>query len=200
MSPHPHDKEIEGGVGAQDRKTFEESFLRMSVAARIAGLLEDLGMSQRDLARRLGKSEAWVSKLVGGHQNLTLDTLTRVGIALGVRWNPVLVESPRAGTPAENDPPLPTWIQREGESSITDASWRPASAVFFSLSDMSSSSWGSHVWQEFDEASISDKRVCIFQHAGYGPDLAPVNRLTFALDPSETELADSVADVTIGQG
>ena len=40
-------------------------------------------MSQRDLAQRLGKSEAEVSRMLSGLHNLTLKTLTRLEVALG---------------------------------------------------------------------------------------------------------------------
>ena len=48
------------------------------IADRIDSRLRTLGISQKELARRLGTSEAAVSKWVGGNHNFTLSTLARI--------------------------------------------------------------------------------------------------------------------------
>ena len=53
------------------------------IADRIDSRLRALGISQKELARRLGTSEAAVSKWVGGNHNFTLSTLARISDALG---------------------------------------------------------------------------------------------------------------------
>lgn len=53
------------------------------IADRIDARLRTLGMSQKELAHRLGTSEAAVSKWVGGNHNFTLSTLARISEALG---------------------------------------------------------------------------------------------------------------------
>ena len=53
------------------------------IADRIDARLHKLGMSQKEFARRLGTSEAAVSKWVGGGHNFTLSTLARISAALG---------------------------------------------------------------------------------------------------------------------
>lgn len=111
---HPHDKELAEKT-VEERLRFEEAFLSFTVAARIQNLLEDLGVSKAELARRLGKSQAWVSKVLSGRQNLTLNSLARVGLALGVRWNPEMLAAPREGTHAAQDRPLPAWVRAENE-------------------------------------------------------------------------------------
>lgn len=46
-------------------------------------LMEEQGVSKAELARRLGTSRAYVTKLLGGDANFTLQTMTRVAMALG---------------------------------------------------------------------------------------------------------------------
>lgn len=53
------------------------------IADKIDACLHTLGMSQKEFARRLGTSEAAVSKWVGGGHNFTLSTLARISALLG---------------------------------------------------------------------------------------------------------------------
>jgi predicted XRE-type DNA-binding protein len=57
--------------------------LALELTAQIAELMEDLGVSQAEMARRMKVSEARVSALFGLHtSNLTLKTLAKAMIAL----------------------------------------------------------------------------------------------------------------------
>ena len=95
------------------RRVFEEELLFGESTDTVEALLESLGISQRELAERLGVSEGRVSQLLSGRENLTLRTLGALGWALGVRFelNPVPMAD-RAGTPAESDPPAPAWLSQ----------------------------------------------------------------------------------------
>ena len=57
--------------------------LSASIIARIDTILKEKNMSQRDLARKLGKSEAVVSRWTTGFPNLTLRSIAQLSIALG---------------------------------------------------------------------------------------------------------------------
>jgi transcriptional regulator with XRE-family HTH domain len=46
-------------------------------------LMEEQKVSRAELARRLGTSRAYVTKLLGGNANFTLQTMTKVAMALG---------------------------------------------------------------------------------------------------------------------
>lgn len=46
-------------------------------------LMEEQRVSRAELARRLGTSRAYVTKLLGGNANFTLHTMTKVAMALG---------------------------------------------------------------------------------------------------------------------
>lgn len=78
-------------------------------------LMEKQGVSKAELARRLGTSRAYVTKLLGGDANFTLQTMTRVAMALGaavhvhvapqtatVRWRESSARR-RSGTSTEPD-------------------------------------------------------------------------------------------------
>ena len=57
--------------------------LSVSIANRIYDILERKGMSQKDLARMLGKTETEVSRWLSGMHNLTIGTIAKISIALG---------------------------------------------------------------------------------------------------------------------
>ena len=54
-----------------------------SIAEKLNSMLKKRGMSQRDLARKVGKTEAEVSRWLGGTHNFTLRTLALISTALG---------------------------------------------------------------------------------------------------------------------
>jgi transcriptional regulator with XRE-family HTH domain len=59
--------------------------LRMQVAARIREVLEEKGWTQQDLANESGLTKAYVSLLINGKLNLTLDTVDTLQKALGTQ-------------------------------------------------------------------------------------------------------------------
>jgi transcriptional regulator with XRE-family HTH domain len=98
-------------AGTEKRREFERELFFSEIGETIGSLLVDLGVSQRELARRMGKSESWVSRIVGAGENVTAGTLADVGLALGLRFHLGAAEMPdRDAGPAANDAPLPDWI------------------------------------------------------------------------------------------
>lgn len=57
---------------------------RMCVAAKIADALKQKGMTQRELARLLGKKPSEISRMLTGTMNLTHDTMFDLQSALGI--------------------------------------------------------------------------------------------------------------------
>ena len=57
--------------------------LSVSIANRVYEILEEKGMSQKDLAHALGKTETEVSRWLSGTHNLTVATISKISIALG---------------------------------------------------------------------------------------------------------------------
>lgn len=66
-------------VNPEIRQTVSLSF---RIVDRIHEVLQTKGMKQKDLAQKLGKSEAEISKWMRGTHNFTIDTLTSIEIAL----------------------------------------------------------------------------------------------------------------------
>lgn len=62
------------------------------IANQIHYILSEKGITQRDLAKRLGKKESEVSKWLSGMHNLTMKTITKIEIALGEEI--ILVKKP----------------------------------------------------------------------------------------------------------
>lgn len=53
------------------------------IADKLDAKLRQMGVSQKEFARRVGTSEAAVSKWIGGGHNFTLSTLAKISSVLG---------------------------------------------------------------------------------------------------------------------
>lgn len=62
---------------------MSEIQLSADIIARIDAILKEKHMTQRDLARKLGRSEAVVSRWTTGFPNLTLKSIAEISTALG---------------------------------------------------------------------------------------------------------------------
>ena len=69
----------------EDARGLRQEELILEVTEAIAKALEASGITQTELAARLGKTKGYVSQLMGGGRNLTLRTLADVADALGCR-------------------------------------------------------------------------------------------------------------------
>ncbi len=59
--------------------------LILDVTERLSEALEDAGITRAELARRLGRSPAFVTQVFGGGRNLTLRTIADIATALSLR-------------------------------------------------------------------------------------------------------------------
>lgn len=71
--------------------TFDKELARNLVSDKIDLLMKKEGVSKADLARRLGKSRAYVTKILQGNTNFTLDSLVQIARALGSEFVPFFV-------------------------------------------------------------------------------------------------------------
>ena len=71
-------------VEAVSKEIMTEVQLSADIIARIDEILKEKNMTQRDLARKLGKSDAVVSRWTTGFPNLTLRSIAEISCALGV--------------------------------------------------------------------------------------------------------------------
>lgn len=65
------------------RRQLAVESLVLDAAERISAAMNSQGITKAELARRLGKSRAWVTQMLNGSANLTLRTLAEVFFALG---------------------------------------------------------------------------------------------------------------------
>lgn len=60
------------------------------IALKVLDALEAQNLSQKDLAERMGISPQQINKIVKGQENLTLETITNLELALGIKIIDVL--------------------------------------------------------------------------------------------------------------
>ena len=70
-------------MAAVSPEVMLEVQLSAAIIARIDAILKEKGMTQRELARKMGCSEAVVSRWTTGFPNLTLRSIAEISTALG---------------------------------------------------------------------------------------------------------------------
>lgn len=80
MKTNPIMNEIRETISPEMKMQIE---LSVAIANRIYEILEEKGMSQKDFARLMGKTETEISRWLSGTHNMTLATLCKISIALG---------------------------------------------------------------------------------------------------------------------
>ncbi len=56
---------------------------RIKLAQQIRDIRTKLGYTQKDIAKKLGVIQQYISKIENGHENVSVDTLTRIADVLG---------------------------------------------------------------------------------------------------------------------
>ena len=102
-TPEEIRRALEARVARLEAQTVEPEItnavaLREGVANHVFAVMQEQGITQAELARRLGKSRAYVCKILGGGANLTLDSLTTLGAALECDLHVHLVAKNRAAS------------------------------------------------------------------------------------------------------
>lgn len=72
--------EIRGTISPEMKMQME---LSVAIANRIYNILESKGMSQKEFAKLIGKTETEVSRWLSGTHNLTMATICKISAALG---------------------------------------------------------------------------------------------------------------------
>ena len=72
--------EIRSSISPEMKLQME---LSVAIANRIYEILEAKGLSQKDFARLMGKTETEVSRWLSGTHNLTMATICKISAALG---------------------------------------------------------------------------------------------------------------------
>ena len=72
-------------VASIPEAVMSEVQLSADIIARIDAILKEKTMTQRDLARKMGKSDAVISRWTTGFPNLTLRSIAELSNALGAQ-------------------------------------------------------------------------------------------------------------------
>lgn len=72
-------------------ETYDKEAVRDEISEQIHKAMEREGVKPAELARRLGKSRAYVTKILQGNANFTIDTLVQIARALGYRYTPLFM-------------------------------------------------------------------------------------------------------------
>lgn len=84
----------------KETESFDKEVARDEVSDLIDFLMKKEGVKKAELARRLGKSRAYVTKILQGNANFTLDTLVQIARALGYKFAPMFVPKEMEWKPA----------------------------------------------------------------------------------------------------
>ena len=78
---------------AKHHSPYYEEKLLLDVADRIIEEMDRSDISRVELAKRLGVSPAYITKILRGHANLTIESLAKIAFALGKKWECVMVDA-----------------------------------------------------------------------------------------------------------
>ena len=67
-----------------DKVELEKTSNKMLIAAKIGDALKREGLSQKEFAAKIGKSESEISAWLSGDRNFTIDTLTEISYLLNI--------------------------------------------------------------------------------------------------------------------
>ncbi len=71
---------------AATRDKYYVDGLKIEITEQIYWLMEKKHINQSDLARMLGTNRAYISRIMKGKTNFTIETLVKIGRRLGAEW------------------------------------------------------------------------------------------------------------------
>lgn len=74
-----------GPADANEALVFATEELKADTQYEVFRALSQAGMSQADLARKIGVSQAWVSQVLSDDANLTLESIAKIFLGLGLQ-------------------------------------------------------------------------------------------------------------------
>jgi transcriptional regulator with XRE-family HTH domain len=77
---------------AHKRPAYVAAGVCLALAKNIEALMNSQGITNSDLAVRLGCSKAYVTKLLRGDANLTVNTIAKISIALDAEFNFAMIQ------------------------------------------------------------------------------------------------------------
>lgn len=82
VSDQPSDWKAKAKYRRDNREWLKNS---AAIAVRVLDALKTQGLSQKELAERMSISPQQINKIVKGQENLTLETISNLEIALGIQ-------------------------------------------------------------------------------------------------------------------
>jgi len=72
---------------AEKRDEFHAAGVKIEIAEQIFRMMEKRNITQADFARKLGKNRAYVSRILKGNTNFTIETLVLIARNLEAEWD-----------------------------------------------------------------------------------------------------------------
>ena len=76
---------------AKQESAYWGESLRLAIAERMVRALDEQNITRSELAGRMGVSAAYITKMLRGHANLTLNSLAKMAFALDLKWEFILL-------------------------------------------------------------------------------------------------------------
>ncbi len=86
----------------QDMQTddFWSGIAKLEFVVSINKSMKEKNISKSDLARLIGKSPAYITKIMSGDVNLTIESMVMIARAVGMRYSPTIIEEPIIDRPS----------------------------------------------------------------------------------------------------
>ena len=85
MAEDKIDNALEVKEETVENKGEKGMYHSQAIAATMSNRMEELGMTQRALAEKMNCTQQYVSKVLKGRENLSLETLCKIENALGIK-------------------------------------------------------------------------------------------------------------------
>lgn len=137
----------------EGQRVYARELAMLGASAALHNALRSAGVSQKDVAARLGKSKGFVSRALNGRGNLTVGTIADILWACGLEWQSLrckvlgapanAAERDEAANSFYADPvrdPISSWVEIEGSEppspETISVSWNAVGAgVYEALSE-----------------------------------------------------------------
>lgn len=88
-------------AAAERQPAYHAAGVAIEFTTSVTRAMAAQGVSRADLARRIGTSPAYVTKLFGGSANFTIETMVKIAGALGMSVTPHLSREPVTDWPED---------------------------------------------------------------------------------------------------
>ena len=94
----------------ENRDDYHVTGMKIEIAEQIYLLMKKKKVNKAELARKLGKNRAYVTRILKGDTNFTIETIVKIGRRLDAEWQFNLVEK---GAKKGRDSAETVWRDRE---------------------------------------------------------------------------------------